>query len=53
MLDFMLALVGWVGSSFISFVFGVLSLANVLRKDEPDLYCEWMDRREARREARK
>ena len=33
----------------VAFVIGVWSVVDMLRRDEPDLYCEWMRRRDERR----
>ena len=32
------------------YVLGIASVMNLMRRDDYDLYAEWMDRREARRE---
>lgn len=36
-----------------AYIIGVYSVMDELRKNDGDLYAEWMDRREARKEERK
>lgn len=52
MLDMFIGLAVWLIFDACFYVLGALAVIHEMRRSDGDLFAEWMDRREARKEAR-